>query len=382
MGKSKNLLLVTALLVILLGNMLVVPVGAQTSDPASNLLDGESEQVGQIDMQGSTYTVYEVDNLIPYASGVEVYADGQRVTDKAKVKPVLSQLGAKRTLSSIDTTVKATEISSTSEAQTRFTIAAWQVSANEITEDDIQKLRQISKTSDQIDEIVSPTLSAINTVLNVFQQMRNTGILGVTVWDVATEAYPQMETFENSLEQTRTELSEWNQAAEKVTSNIKPTITALEKARQGQNIDYSKVANQLQAAESALDQLQSKSDEVESSLSSTSDTAATVASTLQGTQVPNNFISPISELSQRLDSAATEVNKFSQTIEESRSELSSTRQKAQNKQQQFMDQWKSDRSQLISEWEARKSVQMRVYGTLGGIAIGALGLILFGLRFT
>jgi DNA repair exonuclease SbcCD ATPase subunit len=331
-----------------------------------------------MEIDGQSYTVYRVDNTIPYASGIEIYQNGREVTERREIAPVISRLAAKRTLNDVDTSVSPSTVTSRSAAEQQFTVVGWEVAANELNSGDIQQLRQISATAEQIDRIVSPPLSAINSVLNLFQQMRNTGAFGVTVWDLATSAYPQLPQYEEALSAVRTELSEWNSAAEQVSQNVNPAIKSLEKARQGQKIDYGKVSTQMRSAAEALERLQSKSNEVESSLSTASEESGDVAEALSDSRVPSGFVRPISQLSDRLRSAASEVDSFSETLGESESRLASVRSTAQSKQQQLMQQWQSDRATLRSQWKARQSAQPRVYGTLGGGGAGLVGILLLG----
>jgi hypothetical protein len=47
--------------------------------------------------------------------------------------------------------------------------------------------------------------------------MKDTGLFGVTAWDVATEAYPSLEQYEQVLRRLQTQLSELNDAVEGIT---------------------------------------------------------------------------------------------------------------------------------------------------------------------
>ena len=66
----------TTLLVIgmVLAGSVPIPVAAGTPQPV--LLNEESEKLGTVTLEGTTYTVYRYDNLLQYASGVSVYAGG------------------------------------------------------------------------------------------------------------------------------------------------------------------------------------------------------------------------------------------------------------------------------------------------------------------
>lgn len=368
------------LAILIAGSTIPVPVAAQ-SGPSTVPLDVESERMTNMEIDGTTYTVYRVENRLPYASGIEVYRNGQEVTDQSQIQPVISRIAAKRTLRNVDTSVSPAKITSRSDAEKQFTIVAWEVAANELSSEDMRQLRQVSQRADQIDRTVSPWLSVINAVLNLFQQMRNTGVFGVTVWDIATTTHPQLPQFEDLLSAVQTELREWKSAAEQVSRNVDPAIRSLEKAQQGQNIDYNQVSNQLQKTAESIDRLQTKSNELETRLSSAREESGVIAENLRSSRVPSEFVRPISQLSNQLDNAASEVRSFSETLGESRTQLSDIRATAQNKKQQLMGQWRSERSSLRSQWKVRQSDQTRVYGTLGGGTTGLVGLLLLGRHF-
>jgi DNA repair ATPase RecN len=357
------------------------PVTAQGPGPSSTLLDTNAETVANMEIDGESYTIYRVENTLPYASGIEVYTNGEQVTDRAEIEPAISRLAARRTLAGVNTDISAAKITSSSAAEERFTIAAWQVAATELGSDDIQQLERVSDTASRIDRMVSPPLSAIDSVLGLFQRMKETGAFGVTVWEVAVNSYPQLPQVEGILSEVESELQEWNGAAERVTKNTDPAISSLKKAQQGRAVDYSQVSSQLKAASAGLTDLQSKSSEVESSLSTASEETRTAAEELRGSRVPNSVIRPLSQLSQRLGATASEVDAFATTLAESSSRLSNVRTTARDRKQRMMNEWQSERSELRGRWQARQSAPTRVYGTFGGTGAGLLGLLFFGRRF-
>jgi flagellar biosynthesis chaperone FliJ len=334
-----------------------------------------------MEIDGESYTIYRVENTLPYASGIEVYTGGEQVSNPEEIEPAISRLAAKRTLEGVNTDVSSADITSTSAAEQRFTIAAWQVAATQLDSSDIQQLEQVSNTASRINQLVSPPLSAISSVLDLFQRMKNTGAFGVTVWEVAVNAHPQLPQVEEVLSEVQSELQEWNAAAEQVTQNTEPAISSLKQAQQGQAIDYSQVSSQLETASEGLTDLESKSNEVESSLSAASEETRNAAEGLRGTRVPSGVIRPLSQLSQRLGTTASEVDSFATILAESSSRLSNVRTMAQDQKQQMMTEWQSERSELRGQWRARQSASTRVYGTLGGGSAGLLGMIFFGRRF-
>jgi hypothetical protein len=379
-SKVERTVAILLALVILVG-ITPIPVAAQTDGPNSVLLDSNSEVVATMDVEGSSYTVYQVNNTLPYAGGIEIYADGQRVTDPGEIEPVISRVAAQRTLGGVDTSVDPSTISSEAAAQEQFRRVAWQVAARDLSSSEIQQLREISATAERIDELVSRPLTAIDTVLTVFQTMKDTGLLGVSVWDVATSAHPSLTQLDTVLSALQTELQDWNDGAEQVSNNVRPAVQSLERAQQGEDVDYEEVSTQLQTAATGLEELNAESEEVESRLSTAGGMAGEAADVLSSSDVPGRFVQPIADLSGQLETSADEINAFRETLDESRSQLQSVDSTAESEQQAFVEEWKSERSSLRGQWKTRKSAGTRVYGTLGGGGVGTAGIALFARRW-
>lgn len=376
---------IVSVIIIISLSSIATPVAAQSSSspPDTVVLDLNTEKVATIEMQDQSYTVYNIKNALPYASGIEVYSNGQEITDDEELSPVLSRLAAQRTLTDVDTIVSGASITSRQTAQRQLTVVAWQLSAAQLSQSEIQGLQSVTETASRIDRTVSPVLTAVNTQLELFETMRNTGILGVTVWDAATEAYPTLEQYEQSLRTLKTELAELNQAAEGVTQNLTPALNSLQKAQQGERVDYQQLSQQLQQATDSLEQLQSKTDQVASSVSSAEQGATEGAQALRSTQVPSRFVDPLEDLSGTLEQATTQLEQLSSNVETRRQQLTIVSQTARENRESLINEWRSTRSSLKSGWQARQSDETRVYGTVGGVGIGVGGLmtVLLGRRF-
>lgn len=381
MSSNANRVVAICLASVILVGVIPIPVVAQSDGPNGVLLDSNSEVVATMEVEGSSYTVYQVNNTLPYAGGIEIYADGERVTDPEAIEPVISQVAARRTLSDVDTSVDTAGITSESAAREQFRRVSWQVAARGLTASEIQQLRDVSATAERIDELVSRPLTVIDTTLTVFQTMKDTGLLGVTVWDVATSAHPSLTQLDTVLSALQTELEAWNDGAEQVTNNVQPAIQSLERAQEGEDVDYAEVSSQLQTAATGLEELNAESEQVESRLSTTGQMAGEAANALSSSDVPGRFVQPISDLSRQLESSADQINAFRTTLQESRSQLQSVDSTATSKQEELVSEWESERAALKSQWKTRKSAGTRVYGTLGGGGVGTAGIALFARRW-
>jgi hypothetical protein len=135
------------LAVIIIGSTIPLPVAAQGGESNTLLLDTEQTEVGTVQVEGTTYTVYEQENILPYASGLEVYRNGQRVTDETEAWQAIRKI-------------------------------AWRRAATQLGPADRETLRQIDNCIQTINDVVTPTIQALDLVLGAIEELKQTQVLG------------------------------------------------------------------------------------------------------------------------------------------------------------------------------------------------------------
>lgn len=96
-----GVLLVTA---IVITGAVPLPIAAQGADENRVLLDSGREKIADVSVNGQAYTIYEYENVLPYASGIEVYTNGQRVDVKAEARHVAQVIAWRRAAKGLDST--------------------------------------------------------------------------------------------------------------------------------------------------------------------------------------------------------------------------------------------------------------------------------------
>lgn len=352
-------------------SLVPMPVSAQSAPTHSVLLDTGSEQVATVGIDGSNYTVYRIENGLPYASGYEVYAGGNRVTERARVQQVASAVAADRVLSRLSfnvSGVRAASVTGQSSAQSTFRTVGWQKAARQLTAEDIQTLRDIRGTVSEIDRLVSPPLSALNRVLSTIDRMKQVGIGPISAWDVATRVAPQLSRFESTARELQSQLQDWNSAAESVRSNLGDVITSLERMQNGEEVDYSTFSQKFANAATALGQLESESSDVRTRLEEVASTTQSIADSISSSRA-SRFAGPFQSLAGTLSSTAGRIQQFEQRIAQKRSQLQSVRNTAISTKERLLSDWQSERSSVMSGWQARQTADVRVYGTLAGVPL-------------
>ena len=306
------------------------PASAESINADQFLLDSEKEDVESVRVEGQVYKVYRQENMLPYASGIEIYTNGERVTSEETARAVIQKV-------------------------------AWQRATSEMGSDDIETLRQLNQSTTTINKVITPPLEALNYILGFIDDLKERG-----VWSVATSLSPQFSAFETSARELRDGLQGWKQAADQVNQNVPLLINDLERMKRGEDVDYDKVSSHYSATVSGLDQLQSRSANVSDRLATVSESAGTVSSEVSGIPgVGEDFSKGLTELSATLGDASSQVDQFSSDLGQTQSKLSSVRSSAE-----------STESEMMSAWNTRQTAEMKVYGTLGGG--GLVGVVVLG----
>ncbi|MFB6134173.1 MAG: hypothetical protein ABEJ55_04215 [Halanaeroarchaeum sp.] len=305
------------------------------------LLDTSRERLGRLTVDGTPYVVYRYENVLPYASGVEVWGPNGRVESTAKARQVLRVL-------------------------------AWQHSVSHLSAGDIETLRDIQSASRQIESAVTPPLRALDRILQLRSQLQSVdvGFTTINVWQPLVSQYPQVSTFMDTAEALRNRLQDWKSASQRTNENLDTVIRSLERMESGEEVDYAKLGEQFAAAMQGLDQLSRESESLANQLSTAADTSRQIATevsglTVSGVQVGDQIARPFESTASTLSRSASQIESFSQTLDRERSKLGSVKQSAEQRQDQYM-----------SGYSTRQQAPMRVYGTIGAAAV----LVLLVLR--
>jgi ABC-type transporter Mla subunit MlaD len=306
------------------------PASAESINADQFLLDSEKEDVESVRVEGQVYKVYRQENMLPYASGIEIYTNGERVTSEETARAVIQKV-------------------------------AWQRATSKMGSDDIETLRQLNQSTTTINKVITPPLEALNYILGFIDDLKEQG-----VWSVATNLSPQLSAFETSARELRNGLQGWKEAADQVNQNVPLLINDLERMKRGEDVNYDKVSSHYSATVTGLDQLQSRSANVSDRLATVSEAAGTVSSDVSGIPgVGEDFSKGLTELSATLGDASSQVDEFSSDLGQTQSKLSSVRSSAE-----------STESEMMSAWNTRQTAEMKVYGTLGGG--GLVGVVVLG----
>lgn len=303
--------------------------GTAAASPADHSapLDTGFEKVGEVTLDGTTYDVYRYDNLLPYASGYEFFADGDRVENAEKARRVARAYAWNRALK------------------------------EKIDEEDVRTLRDVGRTAERAGTVVSAPLGAIETALAAIDEAKQRERLGVSVWDVAVSALPELSGVESALRATRDELREWDERVGDIGEDVTDVAEAAELVRAGGEAEYDELPGLFKNASEGLREAEEISDGIASDLSRVAETTDGIAEDLGDVRrVGDELASPFRRLSTSLGEAATTVDEFRTSAVEMRGVVEGTRNHATRRS-----------SALFTGWNRRQNAAPLVYGT--GVAL-------------
>jgi len=326
-------------------------VSAQSASDIANqhkiLLDTNIEVIDTVTYAGTIYHVVKYNNILPYASGIEIFSsDGTQVTDPKIAKSVLTQ-------------------------------TAWKEAAAQISPSDIDTLRDILDTSRKIHDSVAPVASATSFVMDKVEWLRTEACIDVPfvgkkcAWDAVKAAYPGILTFVSKLESLNKDLNEWKGASAEVSSTLPKAISGLGDLKAGKEMSP-ELQTGIQESMSAFGTLKTKTDDISSRLSDVISTLSDAESSIRsaaGTPVVGGFISTfadyVDDLNDKVKSLREDARSFSRSLSEQSSKLSNV-MSAANK----------TTDELYGSWGSRRNAPIMVYSTLGGIIAVILAILL------
>lgn len=330
----RHLILKSLLVLTLLVNALTMGVAAQ-SQPRQIMLDTEATRIAEVHTNGQAFIVYRVDNALPYASGIEVYSNGERVTSESTVEEVFRALARR----------KATKFQ-----PERETIA---------------KLRRVIEQSQALQTTTTEAIIALNETLEYRGKLQETTINDSSAWEIATEKSDALDegfasgfTGSSDAVEVRNQLQVLRASATELEKNATRVITLLEQQQAGEDIDQSDLYRRFASVYSDLEtmnQLVSEVGDRTVQLAETSRTAATQVKSVP--QVGDNLQERLTSLASSLNETEASLADVGPGMIELREELPKVAADVQ-----FQEK-------LMKQWNRRQAASMKVYFTIGGSLI-------------
>lgn len=309
---------------LLLGTATVVEA---TPDDHTVPLDRGFENVGSVTVDGETYEVYRYGNVLPYASGHEFFADGERVGDAEEARRVARAYG-------------------------------WKVAmVEEMDDTDVENLRDVGRTANRAGAVISTPLSAVETALVAVDEAKRREVATLSVWDIAVSAVPQLDGIESALRTVRDELRRWDERVGDVGEDVTRIAEEAESVRADGEAEYDELPSLFEDASEGLEDAEEISGAVSNDLSEAADLTGRIADELEDVRrVGDDLASPFRRLSDSLEETTERVGAFTESAGEARDAVEATHERSS-----------AEETRLTTGWNRRQSAALRVYGT--GLAV-------------
>lgn len=123
-------------------------------------------------------------------------------------------------------------VTSESEVKTSLAVLGWTRSGRDVSTETLAQMDGFAATADNLREMISPTLTRLNDVIDLIDEMKDTSVFGTSVWDalvstkpplagfdtVARELQPLLEEISNRLDDIETATSDTSIQVEEIQS--------------------------------------------------------------------------------------------------------------------------------------------------------------------
>lgn len=298
----------TLLIVLLLVGAIPGTVMAQAG-PQNVLFDQETEKIATVTVDEQTYEVYRIENAIWYASGLDIYADGERVRSESTARQVLAKLARRR-------------------------------AANELGPDDLTLLQTAKRNVSNAEPAVTTATRDINDTLAHLESLQSEQVNGTTAYNASVEAAPEIKDFNETARDLLPRLRSYGNDSGAFVENATTLIELVERRENESSVDPQRLYDVYVATIQANDALSEHLgfggvNEDLSELSATSETIARNVSSVPGTG------NETAEHFERVANSSGTAANMTEAIELPGFAFEDTQDRAQSLESDWMDRWQS-----------------------------------------
>ena len=352
---GQKLAVVLALVLLLMPALASAQSASESANQHKIMLDTYVERIDTVDYAGTTYQVIRYNNVFPHASGIEIFTpDGFRVTDSDTAKSVLTQ-------------------------------TAWKKAVTQLRPQDIEKLKDIRASSQEIYAAIAPVAATTSSVIDNINELKSPYFFGESAIDIVKTTYPGISTLESDLNSLKEDLNDWSAGALRVTNKLPVVIPGLEELKEGKELTP-ELQSTIQDSLSALETLKTGTDAFGGSLSDVSSTLYdaerslnTASELTSDRKISESLFSKdistladaVGDLNNKVKSLGWIVPSLSSSLSMQSAKLSNVERTANNKA-----------NTLYGEWSSRRNALVMVYTTLGALIAVVLAIIFGVLVYT
>jgi len=299
------------------------------ADSNKILLDSNAEILYEIEQSGEIYYVVMYDNVLPFASGLEVFdSSGNKITNNSLLRQVFDQAG-------------------------------WLESVKSYSSSDINTLKNILSFSNEISSTITPINSDISSMMDVVDTLQNDLCLDLIIfqecaWDLVESQIPGITILFSIVKTINNELTEWNEVTSAIKNNLPKTIKTIEDLKYDHKISSS-IENDIQNGISSLTALKRQADDFSIDLSEINQSVRVLESGLyEVSDLPvigntiNEWAKFFGNLADNIDSLRQNITQISGAASNQGSKLNQLISDADRKTNEYHNSWNARQSALES----------------------------------
>lgn len=297
--------------------------------PRAVLFDEDTRQVASVTVDGQTYEVYRIENVVWYASGVDIYADGDRVRSESTARAVLTKLARRRAI-------------------------------QDFGPEDVTRLRRLKRNVSDVASVVANASGSIDRTLTHLERLKTKRVDNTTAYRATLQAAPQVRTFNDTARDLLPQLRSYDRDSEAFVENATTLIRLVEQRSNGSSVDPERLYTVYLATVRANDALSNHLGfgGMNDGLSDVAGLSATIAQNVSGVPEYGNETAAHFE---RVETTAMAATNQTETIELLGFDFEETQ-----------DHARSFEAELMDDWRSRQNAGTDVYYTLSGLGLLAV----------
>lgn len=297
--------------------------------PRSVLLDEDTRQVASVTVDGQVYEVYRIENVVWYASGVDIYADGERVRSEETAEAVLTTLARRRAI-------------------------------DDLGEGDLGRLQAVKRNVSDASAAAADTSRELTETLAYLDSLRSESVDNRSAYNATIDAAPRLTEFNDTAPELLSQLRSYERDAQAFIENATRLSRLLDRRANGSSVDPQRLYAVYVATIQANDALSEHHGfgGVSDGLSTVATTSGAIAENTTsvpkyGNQTAAHFI--------RVESTANVTLDRMESVDLLGFDYEDTQDRA-----------RSIESDLMEDWRSRRNAGTDVYYTLAALGLAAV----------
>jgi vacuolar-type H+-ATPase subunit I/STV1 len=224
------------------------------------------------------------------------------------------------------TPIGVDSVTSEAEVKTSLAVLGWTRSGKDVSTETLAQMDGFATTATDLQETISPVLTRLNDVIDLIDDMKETSVLGTSVWDALVSAKPPLAGFDAVARELQTLLEEVSNRLGDIETATGDTSTQVEKIQSQGTTNFDSLPQVVQSLVDVTGNLITDIQDVIDQMTEVEEL------TSEATDAANDLPALGNEVSNTFGSLNTEVTTVRQDFEEIQTEIEDLQSAGENLQ--------------------------------------------------